>query len=344
MFWQRSLTYITALALFGALFFVTQNVNVEAGVPGNLDFRLSCSGFVSKGGRLPLNRDNTGSNQEAYTFTAYDGAGNVIYGPVTNTFPVNGELVFPDGQFQAWTNQPQVNPLFLVVSSAAGNGLPEEAIYRRSDKCALLQASSSAALSTLGIEPEDNVDGSTSPSTPLNTSPITPAGVNGVAELLDLPGYAIVGAERLNMRSGDGIQYTIVATLNYGTELIVLGRNRSQSWWYVEVDGLRGWVNASYLTLRGDLRASPFLNATGEIRPPRFFMYIDFALYSGPYESSARVCTVPGLLEYVVIGRVEDWTWYQVTGECDGQSVTGWVPRGYGAIRNPGDVDIPVTA
>ena len=62
---------------------------------------------------------------------------------------------------------------------------------------------------------------------------------------------ATVNVDRLNMRSGPGADFDIVAKLEHNHALTVLARNERGDWWYVccAADATtRGWVSAPYLT------------------------------------------------------------------------------------------------
>ncbi|MFN8491010.1 MAG: SH3 domain-containing protein [Caldilineaceae bacterium] len=65
---------------------------------------------------------------------------------------------------------------------------------------------------------------------------------------------------RLNVRSGPGTDYAILAKVNTGDELVVRGRNATGDWLQVQVAGATagtGWVSAQYVTFNGDLNALP---------------------------------------------------------------------------------------
>lgn len=62
---------------------------------------------------------------------------------------------------------------------------------------------------------------------------------------------AVIETGQLNIRSGPGIEYGIVNTVNQGAIVTLLGRNADSSWAYIQtVAAVRGWVNASptYIT------------------------------------------------------------------------------------------------
>jgi len=72
----------------------------------------------------------------------------------------------------------------------------------------------------------------------------------------------------LNIRSGDGPQYTVVVTVVGGTELPVLGANSSKTWYLVTTAVGPGWVDVQYTLARGDFRNVPTLAPTVGNPPP----------------------------------------------------------------------------
>ena len=58
---------------------------------------------------------------------------------------------------------------------------------------------------------------------------------------------------------------------------------------------------------------------------------------------AASVCEIGGNLEYEVIGRTADTSWYELRVNCSGAWVEGWLPAEYGIFRNPAGLDVPVT-
>jgi hypothetical protein len=190
--------------------------------------------------------------------------------------------------------------------------------------------------------------GYTSPSVPLNANPPRP--VNTWEDVEGLSGYAVSGAEHMFIRTGDGIQYTPIGILDWGTPLIVHGRNHygladdsDQLWWYVEVGGMWGWVKSTLVVLRGDLTNIPEVPIWGEIQRPRLLIGYDaFTIFSGS-DMTRALCVVPGHLEYYIVGRNATWTMYQIEAWCGSQRVTGWISWESGAFRNPADLEIPVT-
>lgn len=72
----------------------------------------------------------------------------------------------------------------------------------------------------------------------------------------------VVNTSFLNVRSGDGPQYTVVTTVVGGMELPVLGTNRGNSWYLVTTPVGAGWVDVSFTLPRGDFRNVPLIEPT----------------------------------------------------------------------------------
>ena len=84
--------------------------------------------------------------------------------------------------------------------------------------------------------------------------------------------YRVIGissGDYLNVREGAGSNYPVVATLEPGTDGIVLGTRRASNgettWQEISVGGHSGWVNADYIALETQAPTS----ATPSPAPPR---------------------------------------------------------------------------
>ncbi|MCL4252763.1 MAG: hypothetical protein KJ043_03170, partial [Anaerolineae bacterium] len=100
------------------------------------------------------------------------------------------------------------------------------------------------------------------------------------------------------------------------------------------------------ILVRGDLTNTPILTLAeiqieGEILPPRFYLWIITPLRAIPSERGATICQLEGDLEYVIIGRTGDSSWYLVEAICGDVWVEGWFKADAGAIRNLGALPIP---
>ncbi len=343
---KRLWTAVSVFLLLAAFLPVAQ----AAG--GTLNFEVDCVGFVSQGSELELNRDNTGALAEAFIISAIDGAGNTILEPVSDVFFVGGTVSWPEGDSYDWTTAPRYNPIRLQIVSVAGNGQAEELVYENISNCAglpnfvladILGAFTKEALRKLTgeafvLQPADGV---TSDPVELNAIPPRPINPPGLAE--SQPGFAIVNTDNLFLRSGDDVRYTVIGIVDGGTNLAVLGRNEDLTWWYVQVGGLRGWVNSEFLVLRGDLSGIPEIPVLGELRQPS--LYVGFSgnfVYGDPLIGSAPLCTIPGNLEFPILGRTRSTTWYLIEVTCDGVLTTAWIPVELGIVRNPAGLVIPI--
>jgi trimeric autotransporter adhesin len=68
---------------------------------------------------------------------------------------------------------------------------------------------------------------------------------------------------RLNVRSGPGISYQVVAKAGDGTEYQAVGRSAAGDWLLLQLSadiGDIGWVSAGYVELNGDIQALPVEN------------------------------------------------------------------------------------
>jgi|GEM_PF-537495 len=77
----------------------------------------------------------------------------------------------------------------------------------------------------------------------------------------------VVNTSFLNVRTGPGIQYTVLVTVVGGTELPVLGVFSDGVWYQVNTDGGPGWVNVEFTLPRGDFSNLPVLEV-GETGAP----------------------------------------------------------------------------
>jgi hypothetical protein len=320
------------LVLFvGLLVLVLQTSIVGAAVRESLHFTVTCNGFTTNNGGIIMDRDNTGTGMEMITMTATDGAGNVLWTSADMRVQVGGRMYFGDDTAYTWSTVSTFNPITVSVISPAGNGFEEQVVYQANGYC--------ASLNTL-LEDGTVIIAETNPSVPINAVP--PMGLNpeNIGPLY--PGYLVVNTAWLNIRSGDGPQYTLVGRLAGGTELEVLGVNPARTWWYIEAGDIKGWVINDYVVNRGDLSDTPVVVAQGELRPVRFFLYLDAPMWALPGRGGGSLCWLEGEKEYLVVGRSFTGLSIKVEAECDGEVVTGWFPHDEGAIRNDGDLRIPV--
>lgn len=290
-----------------------------------------CEEISSRGGGIILNRDNTGQRRESFTISATDGYGTVLVSITESSF-VGTQINYLAGLSFDYTTAPAANPLRVEVVSPAGNGFEAQVIYASLGSC--------AGLEFVGRDESAITDFTPSPSVPLNAAAPRIGGtedlrVTGVGHVV------VTNIGTVNLRSGDGVEYTIVAQADHNDKLTVIGRNDDASWWFVSSNEIRGWVNATLVAVRGDVSDVPVVPVQGDLLPPRLFVFREQAVYAAP-ESIIEACVIPGGLEYAIVGRNRGGTWYELSITCGDAETTGWISSEFGAFRNSG-LSIPVT-
>jgi uncharacterized protein YgiM (DUF1202 family) len=76
----------------------------------------------------------------------------------------------------------------------------------------------------------------------------------------------VVNTSFLNVRTGPGVEYSVLFTAVGGTELPVLGVASDQVWYQVNTDGGPGWVNIEFTLPRGDFSRVPLATANETAR------------------------------------------------------------------------------
>ncbi|MCS6835991.1 MAG: SH3 domain-containing protein [Anaerolineae bacterium] len=182
-----------------------------------------------------------------------------------------------------------------------------------------------------------------SPSVGINQAPSLALPVDPTA-IAQVPGYAIVNARAANLRSGPGVGFTRVGVVRGGDNLIVLGQNERQTWWYVQTGDLRGWISNEVVLLRGDLSRLPVIQTVAEITPAT--LYVGFTgnpLYGDLDSLSPLLCLVQGRMEHLLLGISFNKNWYVIEATCtDGSQQIGWLSADAGLVRNPAGLRIPV--
>lgn len=160
-------------------------------------------------------------------------------------------------------------------------------------------------------------------------------------------GYLIMNTEALNVRSGPGAQYTVIATIAGGDQIGVIGLNDGrENWWFVELaNGQRGWINNIHVLARGDLRGAPVIEHEGVLILPTLYVgYAGNPLFPSVPHQGVPICRIPGNSEYVIIGRTSQSSFYEIEAICqDGTPVIGWIEATLGIVRNPARTAFPIT-
>jgi hypothetical protein len=106
--------------------------------------------------------------------------------------------------------------------------------------------------------------------TPTKTRTPRPTGTKRASPTPAL--QATVKGDTVNVRSGPGKTFSILAVLNGGDLVNILGRLEDNSWFHIETaDGILGWMAASVLEVLVDLETIPIISdipPTPTPRPP----------------------------------------------------------------------------
>ncbi len=75
--------------------------------------------------------------------------------------------------------------------------------------------------------------------------------------------HIIVNTGFLNVRTGPGSQFGILATYPGGSELAVLGIAKDGIWFLVGGPFGQGWINSEFTVFRGSIKSVPIINTSG---------------------------------------------------------------------------------
>ncbi len=137
---------------------------------------------------------------------------------------------------------------------------------------------------------------------------------------------SIISYGRVNVRSGPGIGYDIVAQLDVNDEADAIARSNAESdWLLIRVGTIEGWVAYFTVNVQGDAHTLPVLvpDSGGQsLIPPSRLLHTRFnvRLHEAPNLNSNIVAIVPFNSEVTPIGRSADGNWLYVGFK--GQS--GW--------------------
>jgi N-acetylmuramoyl-L-alanine amidase len=71
----------------------------------------------------------------------------------------------------------------------------------------------------------------------------------------------------VNIRQAPGTNFADIGNFERGTDARVIGRTADNNWWQIEVNGVRGWVAASFALIQqnADINAIPVTGVTGQV-------------------------------------------------------------------------------
>ena len=147
---------------------------------------------------------------------------------------------------------------------------------------------------------------------------------------------AITLPEIMNVRSGPGLNYEVVATVAAGTQARIIGIGAQDDWYQVEIDGVEGpvWIYQDLTTLSGSLAGvKRYTSAeialllpgggSGDGVPLAITVPITMNVRSGPGLTYDVVRVVPVGTQGPIYGIDPDDEWFQI--ELDGLDTLAWV-------------------
>ncbi|GAB5493614.1 MAG: hypothetical protein Phog2KO_38290 [Phototrophicaceae bacterium] len=184
-----------------------------------------------------------------------------------------------------------------------------------------------------------------SPAVPINETIPQPDNVIGIAETQS--GYLVVTTLNANLRSCDLPTCSRVGIVHNSDYLVALGTNGETDdrlWWYVQVGDITGWIWGDLVVGRGDLTDLPIIETEGEPTPATVYLgFTGNPIYNVLGESAQSLCAVQASDNYPLLGRNFDTTWVFIEAQCtDGTTVQGWMNADNVAIRNTGNVFVPI--
>jgi uncharacterized protein YraI len=145
----------------------------------------------------------------------------------------------------------------------------------------------------------------------------------------------VVGTGQLNVRSGPGIEYSVLTSVFTGESLVIYGRSGFNTWVQVRTaNGTVGWVNSTYITMDKLLDSLPVVGGgTGSVTPPTNGQVPPIGVVN---TGAVNVRTGPGYghpiitiayqgYTFTLLGRSGDSAWAKVQ-MVDGTQ--GWVNFG----------------
>jgi hypothetical protein len=128
---RRVFALLVVLTLLVVSFVLPQGQALASVYNGTVIFSCTDANATGTGSHV-LDRDNTGAGQERLRVDIFDGAGTLIftitYQNLLGTYGAGIGIV-------SYTTPPQYNPLTFVLTSLAGNSLPEQVDFTIQGQC-----------------------------------------------------------------------------------------------------------------------------------------------------------------------------------------------------------------
>jgi uncharacterized protein YgiM (DUF1202 family) len=128
----------------------------------------------------------------------------------------------------------------------------------------------------------------------------------------------IVNTSFLNVRSGPGGEFSVVATLSGGDEVQALGISRDGFWFLARGTFGTGWVDTDFVLFRGNIDSIPVIDPgaaleQATVQAPVVIFSTSLTLYAAPGVNFGAVGFVNGPGELPVVARTADGLWVQIS-------------------------------
>ncbi len=157
-----------------------------------------------------------------------------------------------------------------------------------------------------------------------------------IAQIKAPDSHAIVNTSYLNVRSGDGVQFAVLAILSGGTRLEIEGRNQDSTWLLVNDGDVSGWARARYLAIRGNsVQSYPIVNRAllASLAPNEVVVNTSYLnMRAGAGVEYPILAILPGGMKLELIGRSSDWGWVFVEMEDRSRD---WLKQSFVLLRGP---------
>ncbi|VAW43525.1 hypothetical protein MNBD_CHLOROFLEXI01-1700 [hydrothermal vent metagenome] len=192
----------------------------------------------------------------------------------------------------------------------------------------------SVAISSLDVVTTSATATPTATGTVIPTSTATPTPTNTPTAASPAAASAVVATGALNVRSGPGVTYSVVATTGQGQTVTLLGRNANSSWAKIRLsNGTEGWVNSSLITPAVSISSLPLADSPAAPQPPvPVAPGAVLSLRSGPSFNFPVTGSVHQGLQVTAVGRNANSSWLKVQ-LSDGQQ--GWIGVQYVQLTIP---------
>lgn len=174
----------------------------------------------------------------------------------------------------------------------------------------------------------------------------------------DIPPTILLGTatDTVNLRNGPSLYAAdIIGAVPQGATFDVQARTRNGAWYLISYRSIRGWVNASFVTLSGGGPADLVVSAEVVPNPPAGQVFVPqatqgvFVTVRGRANSNLNlrdaaslggdeIGTVPFEAEFVIQGRNTNGAWYLITFE----GTPGWVNASYVTLIEGRVTDLPI--